>query len=50
MIHRDIKPAIILGRHGETLVVDWGLAKAIGRPKYLASSWSEAAAISVPSW
>ena len=32
MIHRDIKPAnIILGRHGETLVVDWGLAKAIGR-------------------
>ena len=32
MIHRDIKPAnIILGKHGETLVVDWGLAKAIGR-------------------
>ena len=31
-IHRDIKPAnIILGTHGETLVVDWGLAKAIGR-------------------
>ena len=28
MIHRDIKPAnIILGKHGETLVVDWGLAK-----------------------
>ncbi len=32
MIHRDIKPAnIILGKHGETLVVDWGLAKAVGR-------------------
>jgi serine/threonine-protein kinase len=32
VIHRDIKLAnIILGRHGETLVVDWGLAKAIGR-------------------
>ena len=29
-VHRDIKPAnIMLGRFGETLVVDWGLAKLI---------------------
>ena len=32
MLHRDIKPGnIILGQHGETLVVDWGLAKATGK-------------------
>ena len=32
VLHRDIKPGnIILGKHGETLVVDWGLAKAQGR-------------------
>jgi len=32
ILHRDIKPAnIMLGKYGETLVVDWGLAKAIGR-------------------
>jgi serine/threonine-protein kinase len=33
VLHRDLKPAnIMLGTFGETLIIDWGLAKVLGQP------------------
>ncbi len=34
VLHRDLKPTnIMLGRYGEALIIDWGLAKATGRAR-----------------
>jgi serine/threonine protein kinase len=34
VLHRDLKPGnIMLAKYGETLIIDWGLAKPVGRDR-----------------
>jgi serine/threonine protein kinase len=45
VLHRDLKPAnILLGKFGETLIIDWGLAKIIGRTDVKLADKAEAEA------
>jgi serine/threonine protein kinase len=39
VLHRDLKPGnVLLGPYGETLVVDWGLAKVVGSEQWAVGS------------
>jgi serine/threonine protein kinase len=44
VIHRDLKPSnVMLGDYGEVLVMDWGLAKVLGRPEQAEAGKAERA-------
>jgi tRNA A-37 threonylcarbamoyl transferase component Bud32 len=47
VVHRDVKPSnIMIGRFGETIVVDWGLAVSVMRDERFRSSGEDTLALS----
>ncbi|AMV36654.1 WD40 repeat domain-containing serine/threonine protein kinase [Planctomyces sp. SH-PL62] len=46
VVHRDVKPEnIMLGRFGETLLVDWGIAKALDSPEPASPHFAQGSAV-----
>jgi serine/threonine protein kinase/Flp pilus assembly protein TadD len=47
VLHRDLKPEnVMVGEYGETLLLDWGLAKVIGNPDVEEGQMAEGADVS----
>lgn len=50
VLHRDLKPSnVMLGSYGETIVVDWGLAKVMDRPEVEVAANGTVAPLSLSS-
>ena len=49
VLHRDLKPDnVMLGRFGEVLLMDWGVARVMGTPETIRQSGDQAASVTIP--